>query len=89
VGNGQFDSACPLFILWLSYIIKLHIRRTCLLHLLMDYINMTICVLVVACFSLLAVIALVFGGTKETTSIALDKNNILLTRSRKQAMCAF
>ncbi len=36
-----------------------------------------------------AVIALVFGGTKETTSIALDKNNILLTRSRKQAMCAF
>jgi hypothetical protein len=55
----------------------------------MDYINMTICVLVVACFSLLAVIALVFGGTKETTSIALDKNNILLTRSRKQVMCAF
>jgi hypothetical protein len=57
----QFDSACPLFILWLSYIIELHVRRTCLLHLLMDYINMTICVLVVACFSFLAVIAHVFG----------------------------
>jgi hypothetical protein len=55
----------------------------------MDYINMTICVLVVACFSLLAVIAHVFGGTKETASIAPDKNNILLTRCWKQAMCAF
>jgi hypothetical protein len=47
----------------------------------MDYINMTICVLVVACFSLLAVIAHVFGRTKETASIAPDKNNILLTRT--------
>jgi hypothetical protein len=42
-----------------------------------------------SCFSLLAVIAHVFGGTKETASIAPDKNNILLTRCWKQAMCAF
>jgi hypothetical protein len=55
----------------------------------MDYINMTICVLVVACFSLLFVITHVFGGTKETASIAPDKNNILLTRCWKQATCAF
>jgi hypothetical protein len=49
----------------------------------MDYINMTICVLVVACFSLLAVIAHVFDGTKETTSIVPNKNNILLARCWK------
>jgi hypothetical protein len=87
VGNGQFDSACPLFIplavLYYCYIIKSHVRQTCLLHLLMDYINMTICVLVVACFSFLAVITHVFGGTKETAFIAPDKNIILLTRCWK------
>jgi hypothetical protein len=55
----------------------------------MDNINMNIPVLIVACFSLLAVIAHVIGGTKETASIAPDENNILLTRSWKQAMCAF
>jgi hypothetical protein len=49
----------------------------------MDYINMTICVLVVACFSFLAVITHVFGGTKETAFIAPDKNIILLTRCWK------
>jgi hypothetical protein len=44
--------------------------------------------LIVACFSFLAVIAHIIGGTKETASIAPDKNNILLTRSWKQVMCA-
>jgi hypothetical protein len=72
----------------LSYFIELRVRRRCLLHLLMDYININISVLIVACFSLLAVISHVFGGTKETASIAPDKNNILLTRSWKLAMCA-
>ena len=50
---------------------------------------MNIFLLVVAFFSLLAVIAHVFGGTKQTASIASDENNILLTRSWKQIMCAF
>jgi hypothetical protein len=46
-------------------------------------------VLIVACFSLLAVIAHVIVGTKETASIVPDENSIPLTRSWKQAMCAF
>ncbi|RDX33945.1 hypothetical protein DZA31_00015 [Arcobacter sp. HD9-500m-PIT-SAG02] len=50
---------------------------------------MNIPVLIVASFSLLAVIAHIFGGTKETASIAPDENNTQLTRSWKQSMCAF
>jgi hypothetical protein len=50
---------------------------------------MNIPVLIVASFSLLAVIAHIFGGTKETASISPNENNIELTRSWKQAMCAF
>jgi hypothetical protein len=61
--------------------LKRDVRRTCLLHLLMDHINMNIFVLIVACFSLLAVIAHVIGGTKETASIAPDENNILLSHN--------
>jgi hypothetical protein len=60
----QIKSGCPLFLLCLSYITELRVRRTCLLHLLMNYMSMNIFVLVVAFFSLLAVIAYVFGGTK-------------------------
>jgi len=50
---------------------------------------MNILVLIVAIFSFLAVIAHVFGGTKETASVMPDKNNPQLTRSWKQSMCAF
>jgi hypothetical protein len=53
-----------------------------------DYI-MNIPVLIVASFSLLAVIAHIFGGTKETASISPNESDIKLTRSWKQAMCAF
>ena len=60
----QIKSGCPLFLLCLSYITELSVGQTCLLYLLMDYMSMNIFVLVVACFSLLAVIAHVFGGTK-------------------------
>jgi len=50
---------------------------------------MNIPVLIVACFSLLAVLAHIIVGTKETASIAPDGNKMLLTRSWKQAMFAF
>lgn len=50
---------------------------------------MNIPVLIVASFSLLAVIAHIFGGTKETASISPNESDINLTRSWKQAMCAF
>ena len=50
---------------------------------------MNIPVLIVACFSLLAVIAHIIGGTKETASIAPDQTNIKLTYNWKQSMCAF
>jgi hypothetical protein len=50
---------------------------------------MNIPVLIVASFSLLAVIAHIFGGTKETASISPNESDIKLTRSWKQAMCAF
>ena len=50
---------------------------------------MNIPVLIVACVTLLAVIAHVFGGTKETASIAPDTQDDKLTRSWKQSMCAF
>ena len=50
---------------------------------------MNIPVLIVACFSFLAVIAHIVGGTKETASIAPDEKNTQLTRSWKQSMCAF
>jgi len=46
-------------------------------------------VIIVACFSLLAVFAHVFGGTKETASIAPDESDLQLTRNWKQSMCAF
>lgn len=50
---------------------------------------MNIPVLIVASFSLLAVIAHIFGGTKEMASIAPDQENIKLTYNWKQSMCAF
>ena len=50
---------------------------------------MNIPILIVAIFSLLAVIAHIFGGTKETASISPNESDIKLTRSWKQAMCAF
>jgi len=46
-------------------------------------------VLIVAIVSLLAVVAHVFGGTRETASLSPDKENIKLVRSWKQSMCAF
>lgn len=50
---------------------------------------MNIPVLIVASFTLLAVIAHVFGGTKDSASIIPDKNNSILMRNWKQSMCAF
>jgi len=50
---------------------------------------MNIPVLIVACFSLLAIFAHVIGGTKETASISPDVKNEKLTRNWKQTMCAF
>ena len=50
---------------------------------------MNIPVLIVACVMLLALIAHIVGGTKETSSISPDKKNEKLTLNWKQAMCAF
>ncbi len=50
---------------------------------------MNIPVLIVACVSLLAVIAHIVGGTIESASIAPDKKNEKLTRNWLQSMCAF
>ncbi|NQY24777.1 MAG: hypothetical protein HRT41_12165 [Campylobacteraceae bacterium] len=50
---------------------------------------MNIPVLIVASFTLLAVIAHVFGGTKDSASIIPSKNNSILMRNWKQSMCAF
>lgn len=50
---------------------------------------MNIPVLIVASFTLLAVIAHVFGGTKDSASIIPPKNNSILMRNWKQSMCAF
>lgn len=50
---------------------------------------MNIPVLIVACISLLALIAHTFIGTKESASISPDENNEKLTQHWKQSMCAF
>ncbi len=50
---------------------------------------MNIPVLIVACLSLLAVIAHIVGGTIESASIAPSKTNEKLTRNWLQSMCAF
>ncbi len=50
---------------------------------------MNIPVLIVACVSLLAVVAHIFGGTAETASLSPDKENKKLVRSWKQSMCVF
>ncbi len=50
---------------------------------------MNIPVFIVACITLLAVIAHVLGGTKETAAIAPDQENDRLTAHWVQAMCAF
>jgi len=50
---------------------------------------MNVQILIVACVSLLAVIAHIFGGTLETASISPDKKDEKLTRNWKQSMCAF
>lgn len=50
---------------------------------------MNIPVLIVASFTFLAVVAHIFGGTKDSASLIPDKNNETLTRNWKQSMCAF
>ena len=50
---------------------------------------MNIPVLIVACITLLAVIAHVIGGTRETAAIAPDPKDSKLTAHWVQAMCAF
>jgi len=50
---------------------------------------MNIPVLIVACIMLLAFIAHIVGGTKETLNISPNKENEKLTLNWKQAMCAF
>ena len=50
---------------------------------------MNIPIFIVACVSLLAVLAHVFGGTKDNASIAPEKHDALLIRNWKQSMCAF
>ncbi len=50
---------------------------------------MNIPVLIVACISLLALVAHAFIGTKESASISPDKSNEKLTQHWKQSMCAF
>ena len=50
---------------------------------------MNIPVLIVACFSLLAVMAHIFGGTKDAASISPDENDTRLMRNWMQSMCAF
>jgi len=50
---------------------------------------MNIAVLIVAVFTLLALIAHLFGGTRETASIKPSDEDINKDRSWKQAMCAF
>ena len=69
---------------------KLEPQRTIdsILDYIKDYI-MNIPLLIVASFSLFAVIAHIFWGTKETASISPNKSDIQLTRCWKQAMCAF
>jgi len=50
---------------------------------------MNIPILIVACVMLLALIAHVLGGTKETARIYPNSDNEKLTQNWKQAMCAF
>lgn len=50
---------------------------------------MNVPVFIVACITLLAVVAHVFGGTKETAAIAPTQENAKLTAHWVQAMCAF
>ncbi len=50
---------------------------------------MNVPVLIVACLSLVAVIAHIFSGTKDSASIAPDKDSIRLEKNWKQSMCAF
>lgn len=50
---------------------------------------MNIPVLIVASVSLLAVVAHIIGGTKESASISPDESNRKLTLNWKQSMCAF
>ncbi len=50
---------------------------------------MNIPVLIVACITLLAVVAHVIGGTRETAAIEPDPSNAKLTTHWVQAMCAF
>jgi len=50
---------------------------------------MNIPVLIVACITLLAFIAHLFGGTRETAAIAPSADNRKLTAHWVQAMCAF
>jgi hypothetical protein len=50
---------------------------------------MNIPVLIVACVMLLAVVAHILGGTKETASIRPSNENEKLILNWKQAMCAF
>ncbi|MDH5233037.1 MAG: hypothetical protein OEY38_23535, partial [Gammaproteobacteria bacterium] len=50
---------------------------------------MNIPVLIVACIMLLALVAHVLGGTKETASIRPNNESDKLTLNWKQSMCAF
>lgn len=50
---------------------------------------MNIPILIVACITLLAFLAHLFGGTRETAAIAPDGNDEKLTAHWVQAMCAF
>ena len=50
---------------------------------------MNIPVLIVACITLLAFVAHVLGGTKETAAIEPDSAQPTLTKHWVQAMCAF
>ncbi len=50
---------------------------------------MNVPILIVACISTLAVLGHVFGGTRDTASLAPSKDDKKLTRNWKQAMGAF
>lgn len=50
---------------------------------------MNIPVLIVACVTLLAFVAHVFGGTRETAAIAPQESDAKLSAHWVQAMCAF